>query len=66
MQWTTRDAGTPVVQAGTTSGTYTTAVAALSATYTRAQMFGQPANTVGYFDPVRTLVEPHACHWLAA
>ena len=61
VQWTTRDAGTPVVQVGTASGAYTITVAALSATYTRAQMAGEPANTVGYFDPVRTLEAFRCC-----
>ena len=52
VQWTTRDVGTPVVKYGTSAGALTSSVAALSATYLRSQMVGEPANTVGYFDPV--------------
>ena len=52
VQWTTRDAGSPVAQVGTTSGQYTQTAAAVSNTYPRSLMVGPPANTVGYFDPV--------------
>ena len=58
VQWTTRDAGTPVAQVGTASGQYSQTAIAVSNTYPRSLMVGPPANTVGYFDPVSQL-RPH-------
>ena len=55
VQWTTRDAGSPVAQVGTTSGQYSQTAIGVSNTYTRSLMVGEPANTVGYFDPVSRL-----------
>ena len=55
VQWTTRDAGSPVAQVGTTSGQYSQTAIGVSNTYTRSLMVGEPANTVGYFDPVSCL-----------
>lgn len=36
---------------GTTSGSYSLSVAATSFTYTRSQMCGSPATTIGFRDP---------------
>ena len=41
------------MQVGTTSGSYTQTAIGVTNTYTRSLMPGPPANTVGYFDPVR-------------
>lgn len=58
VQWTTRDAGSPVAQVGTTSGQYSQTAIGVSNTYTRSLMVGEPATTVGYFDPVSRLPLP--------
>jgi hypothetical protein len=44
-------AGSPTVRYGTTSGSYSLSVAAISFTYTRQQMCGSPATTIGFRDP---------------
>lgn len=56
VQWTTRDVGSPVAQVGTTSGQYSQTALGVTTTYPRSLMVGPPANTVGYFDPVSTLL----------
>eukprot|EP01025_Chloroclados_australasicus_P032526 TRINITY_DN32989_c0_g1_i2.p1 TRINITY_DN32989_c0_g1~~TRINITY_DN32989_c0_g1_i2.p1 ORF type:complete len:573 (-),score=57.61 TRINITY_DN32989_c0_g1_i2:445-2163(-) len=51
VQWVTKNSSNPIVKWGTQSGKYTESVSAKSVTYTRDQMCGAPATTVGYFDP---------------
>lgn len=52
VQWTTRDAGSPTVQFGTTKGgPYPSTVAGTSVTYNASTMCGEPANSTGYVDP---------------
>lgn len=53
VQWTTRDAGTPLVKWGTTPGhyTHTTAASSSSSGYSVGEMCGPPANSVGWVEP---------------
>lgn len=53
VQWTTRDVGTPVIKFGTSPGQYGAPVPAKTGGYTRDILCGVPANSYGYFDPVR-------------
>ena len=64
VQWTTLDVGSPVVQVGTAPGVYSKTFNALSATYTAADLFGQPATTFGYFFPVRRMRAWICCAWI--
>ncbi|KAK9824258.1 hypothetical protein WJX72_008984 [[Myrmecia] bisecta] len=51
VQWTTRDAGSPVVKWGTQPGTYEHIAAGRSVTYTKEELCGAPAKTTGFVDP---------------
>ncbi|KAF6263717.1 Metallo-dependent phosphatase-like protein [Scenedesmus sp. NREL 46B-D3] len=51
VQWVTKNSSNPVVKWGSSPGTYTHAVPAASSTYTRQELCGPPANSVGYVDP---------------
>ena len=51
VQWITRDAGTPTVQFGTTSGSLTSSKTGNTTTYTRQDMCGAAANSYGWIDP---------------
>jgi hypothetical protein len=50
-QWTTRDAGRPVVRWGRESGKLAQENGGSFSTYTRLQMCGAPANSTGWVDP---------------
>ena len=50
-QWTTRDAGRPVVRWGRESGRLAQENGGSFSTYTRLQMCGAPANSTGWVDP---------------
>ncbi|KAK9918496.1 hypothetical protein WJX75_004496 [Coccomyxa subellipsoidea] len=50
-QWTTRDAGRPVVRWGRESGKLAQENRGSFSTYTRLQMCGAPANSTGWVDP---------------
>ena len=51
VEWTTRDATTPMVMYGTTNGSLTNMVSAASKTYNASSFCGSPANDTGYVDP---------------
>lgn len=51
VQWATRDAGRPQARWGTAPGALRHAAAGASQTYTRADMWGPPANASGWMDP---------------
>lgn len=51
MQWTTRDAGRPLVRYGRSPAALDFAAPAASATYTAADMCGEPATTYGFLPP---------------
>jgi hypothetical protein len=52
VQWVTTNSSAPVVRWGSAPGTYTTTTPATRRiTYTRDQMCGPPATTVGWSDP---------------
>lgn len=52
VQWTTRDVGRPLVKIGTEPGRLDQVLEAYeSVTYSREEMCGPPASTVGYVHP---------------
>lgn len=51
MQWTTRDVGRPVARYGRSRAALDFAAPAASATYTAAEMCGEPATTFGFLPP---------------
>jgi len=51
VQWLTRDAGSPTVHYGTSSGSLTSTMTGNTTTYTRQDMCGAAANSYGWIDP---------------
>lgn len=51
VQWVSRDAGTPVVQWGTTPGQYSSTAQGSSHTYRKEDLCGGVATTSGWLDP---------------